>query len=89
MTEQKHDRIFLHNGAPFDNGRYFTSRDFADDVEYIRADIAAEQLAAKDVVINTAKIALTIACRYAKTYDQVPFIAGEKALKAIGKELGK
>jgi len=52
-----------------------------------RIESLEQQLTAKDAVINTAKIALTIACRYAKKYDGVPFIAGEQALKTIDKEL--
>lgn len=49
MTEQtKYDRIFLHN-----NGTWWSPDRYDDsDVEYIRADLVAEQLAAKDAALD-------------------------------------
>jgi hypothetical protein len=46
MTEQKHDRIFLQ--AVDDEDFFYPRRGYEDDVEYIRADIVAEQLAERE-----------------------------------------
>jgi hypothetical protein len=53
MTEQtKHDRIFIRSSVDWDSAFWFLSKQYKDDVEYIRADLVEEQLAAKDAELD-------------------------------------
>jgi hypothetical protein len=101
MTEQtKHDRIFLQ--AIDDDDFFYPARGYEDDVEYIRADIVAEQLAellkeanqqlaAKDALLNTAR-ELISRYRFEITPGRQPHmicLEAEDCIAAIDKELGK
>jgi hypothetical protein len=101
MTNQtKHDRIFLHSNEEYDHWRVgvaYAKRNFEDDVEYIRADIMAEQLAellkeanqqlaAKDAAIKISLDTLKFILRYG-VLDKSQMV--REAIAAIDNELGK
>jgi hypothetical protein len=72
MTEKKHDRIFLQvcddeDSEWCDEVTWCEDRIHPDDVEYIRADLVVEQLAAKDAALyNAARKAAVIAMEKCK-----------------------